>query len=60
MEELEFTDYMLRYITGELILGEEYERLTDYQRYAINVVKKVIKRLNRGEVELIHHSLKNK
>ena len=57
MDEKEFVDFTLRYMTGEIILGEEYETLTDYQKYSINVNKKIIKRLNRGVIENYHHSL---
>jgi hypothetical protein len=59
MEHLLWNKVLDKYLTTGHILSEEYEELDDLQKYVIQEVKKSFKRLNKREVNEIHHSFQS-
>ena len=59
MEHLLWNKVLDKYLTTGHLLSEEYEELDDLQKYVIQEVKKSFKRLNKREVNEIHHSLQS-
>ncbi len=59
MERLLWNKVLDTYLTTGHILSEEYEQLNEIQVAIIQELKKSFKRLNKGEVLGIHHSLQN-
>jgi len=59
MERLQWNSLLDKYLTTGNMLSEEYEQLNKIQITIIQELKKSYKRLNKGEVDLIHHSLQN-
>jgi len=59
MERLQWNSLLDKYLTTGNMLSEEYEQLNEIQITIIQELKKSYKRLNKGEVDLIHHSLQN-
>jgi len=57
MEHKEWNQLLDKYLTTGKMLSEEYEQLNEMQRVIIQELKKSFKRLNKGEVLEIHHSL---
>ena len=57
MERLEFNRVLDGYLTTGHMSAEDYENCDDLQKNVIQELKKSFKRINKGEVEQIHHSL---
>jgi len=59
MERKDWNRLLDKYLETGKMLSEEYEQVNDIQRAIIQELKKSFKRLNKGEVNEIHHSLQN-
>lgn len=59
MERLEWNTVLDHYLETGTMSAEDYENCDDLQKNVIQELKKAFKRINKGEVETIHHSLQN-
>lgn len=57
MERLDFNKVLDRYLTTGHMSADDYENCDDLQKNVIQEIKKSFKRINKVEVETIHHSL---
>lgn len=57
MKDLDFNKVLDYYLSTGKMLSEDYEKLDDMQKYVIQTLKRAYKRLNKGEINEIHHSL---
>ena len=58
MEHLDWNRVLDRYLEKGVMAVEDYEGCDDLQKNVLNEIKKAYKRINKVEVEKIHHSLK--
>jgi hypothetical protein len=59
MDRLEWNHLLDKYLETGHLMSEEYESLNEIQVAIIQELKKAFKRINKGEVNEIHHSLQN-
>ena len=58
MERKEWNALLDKYLSTGKMLSDEYEVLNEIQKAIIQELKKSFARMNKPEVEKIHHSLK--
>jgi len=59
MERLAWNKVLDGYLATAKMRAEDYEYCDDLQKYVIQELKKSFKRLNKGEINEIHHSLQD-